>query len=113
MATLRSANLFFESLKPWELKKSCESPEQLNVVLHIAMEALRTTAIILKPIAPNIAHNLLNKLNIPESQRSWVNIKYRTWSDENFKSVQLSPEKVVLFKRILSEEKVKKNVKGG
>lgn len=114
MATLRSANLFFETLKPWELKKSSESLGQLNVVLHLAMETLRTTAIILKPIVPNISHNLLNKLNIPENQQSWMNIKDRTWSKENFKSIQLNSEKMVLFKRILSEEeKVKKKNKSG
>lgn len=108
MSTLHAANLFFETLKPWELRKRAECLSELNVVLHVTMEALRTSAIILKPIVPNLSDNLLNKLNVPKSQRNWMNIKSRTWSDERFKAVPLSNEKVVLFKRIILEDETNK-----
>ncbi|VEN35851.1 unnamed protein product [Callosobruchus maculatus] len=55
MATLHSANLFFETLKPWELKKKPESHLELNVVLHLTLETLRVVGILLQPMVPKLS----------------------------------------------------------
>lgn len=103
MATLRANNLFFETLKPWELKKNPNSQEELKVVLHLTLETLRVTGILLQPIIPNLSKILLDKLNIPCEQRYLSNLQKFSWEDDTFKDVKLSSEKVVLFKRIVDE----------
>ncbi|KAI4462100.1 methionyl-trna synthetase [Holotrichia oblita] len=112
MATLHSANLFFETVKPWEMRKVTQRKQELEVTLHMAMEALRISAIILLPIIPNLSEKILDKLNVPKSERFWSNTKQYNWNDINFKSRDLLPEKIVLFQRIISpKEELKKKKK--
>lgn len=102
IATLHSANLFFETLKPWELKKSPETIEDLHVALHLAMESLRVSGILLQPLIPNISDNLLNKLSVPRDERYFDNSKRFSWKNEHFQANKaLGREKTVLFKRII------------
>ncbi|KAJ8910860.1 hypothetical protein NQ315_010807 [Exocentrus adspersus] len=103
VATLHSANLFFETLKPWELKKHPEKCKELDVVLHLAIETLRVTGILLQPIIPNICNDLLNKISVGKGDRFFENAQRFSWMDVDFKESQLAAEKVVLFKRILLE----------
>lgn len=98
---LHSANLFFETLKPWELKKRPEKIDELRVVLHLAMESLRVSAILLQPLVPNISQQLLNKLNVPENKRFFKDLGTFSWNDEGFKTRPLGAESTVLFKRII------------
>ncbi|KAK9716851.1 tRNA synthetases class I (M) [Popillia japonica] len=114
MATLHSANLFFETTKPWEMRKVPQRKPELEATLHMAMETLRISAIILLPIIPNLSEKILDKLNVPKTDRFWSNTKKFNWSDINFKSRALLPEKIVLFQRIISpkdEPKKKKKIK--
>ncbi|CAG9770019.1 unnamed protein product [Ceutorhynchus assimilis] len=113
IATLHSANLFFETLKPWELKKASETLADLQVVLHLAMEALRITGILLQPSIPNISRTLLDKLNVNESERYFVDTTVLSWKNDKFQTRNLGSEKAVLFKRIIVEDcKVRKAKKG-
>lgn len=90
-------------LKPWELKKDPHSEEQLKVVLHVTLETLRVTSILLQPIIPNLSKVVLDKLNIPRQERFYSNIKKFSWDDDSFKDQKLSSDKVVLFRRIIDE----------
>lgn len=108
MSTLHAANLFFQTLKPWELRKRPERHQDLNAILHITMETLRTTAVILNPIIPNLSDSLLNKLNVPINRRSWESIQCRSWTDHAFRAQSLSNEKLVFFKRIILEDETRK-----
>lgn len=110
IATLHKANLFFETLKPWELKKKQEM-EKLGVVIHLTLETLRISAILLQPLIPNIAEKLLDKINVDESRRTLESTKNLSWKDDGFKEVNLLPEKLVLFKRIETEEKIKAKIR--
>lgn len=103
MATLHRANLFFETLKPWELKKNQES-EKLNAVLHLTLETLRISAVLLQPLIPNISKKLLDKINVTENERSFESTKKLSWKEDGFREVKLAPEKLVLFRRIQSKE---------
>ncbi|XP_030758905.1 methionine--tRNA ligase, mitochondrial [Sitophilus oryzae] len=104
IATLHSCNLFFETLKPWELKKRPESSEELSVVLHLAMESLRISGIILQPLIPNISHVLLNKLGVPREERYFENCREFSWTDSGFRGRSLGEDKNALFKRLVTEE---------
>lgn len=77
---------------------------ELNNVLHVAIEALRISAIILIPIIPDLANHLLDKINVQKPLRTWNNLTL-FWKDKNLNGVELklSDKKVILFKRILQE----------
>lgn len=107
IATLHSANLFFETMKPWELKKSPEMKDTLDVVLHLTMETLRVSGILLLPIVPDLSANLLKKLNIPEDSWDFQNVNIFSWNTRGFQSIKLLPDKLLLFRRILLENKPK------
>lgn len=106
VATLHKANLFFETLKPWELKKT-QQAEKLDVVIHLTLETLRISAILLQPLIPNIATKLLDKLSVKENERTFENAKNFAWNDSEFKERHLAAEKFVLFKRIEDKSKVR------
>lgn len=107
MSTLRSNNLFFETLKPWELKKNPNSQEELKVVLHLTLETLRVVGILLQPIIPNLSTVLLNKLNISEEGRSFEDLREFSWSNDKFEDRKLSSTNMVLFRRIVDENNKK------
>ncbi|KAK3592057.1 hypothetical protein CHS0354_019313 [Potamilus streckersoni] len=71
MSYLHWANGVVQEHKPWELAKSSSDIDQLHlkVVLHIALETLRVSGILLQPVIPNIACKLLNRLGIPPGKR--------------------------------------------
>ncbi|KAJ8959833.1 hypothetical protein NQ318_011566 [Aromia moschata] len=104
IATLHSANLFFETLKPWELKKNPDTLNELNVVLHLALETLRVSAILLQPLIPNICGRLLDKMGVGEGERFFGDAEKLSWANEEFRERKLTPEKLVLFKRIVTEQ---------
>lgn len=101
MATLHTANLFFETLKPWELKKNPQKAKELDVVLHLTLETLRVAAILLQPMIPNVCNDLLDKINIEKDQRYFEDVRNFSWTNKGFKERKLAPQKVALFKRIL------------
>lgn len=101
ISTLHCANLFFETLKPWELKKNTQTLKELDVVLRLTLETLRVAAILLQPIIPNISSDLLDKINVGKDQRHFEDVKDFSWTNAEFKERKLGPEKIVLFKRIM------------
>ncbi|KAH0811862.1 hypothetical protein GEV33_010930 [Tenebrio molitor] len=111
IATLHQANLFFETLKPWELKKQPSKWRELDSVLHLTLETLRVCGILLQPIIPNISSNLLNKINVPRERRHFSDAKQLSWDNSNFIGKELSGDKSVLFKRILLKDDEKKRVR--
>jgi methionyl-tRNA synthetase len=56
VAVLQEANKFFESQKPWELKRN---ESELEGILCITIETLRVCGIILQPIIPKTSSQLL------------------------------------------------------
>lgn len=64
MATTRLANLFVEEEKPWMLAKQSPQNPQLFTMLNLVFETLRTTAIMMQPIVPNLSALILGSLNI-------------------------------------------------
>lgn len=94
-------------MKPWELRKNPDDAEKLNVVLHLTIESLRISAILLQPLIPNIAALLLNKIGVPVIERHFEHCKIFSWENTSFVSVPLPSEKVVLFRRVGLEKEDK------
>lgn len=103
MAHLHLTNNFFETLKPWEMKKDVNRRSELNCTLLLAMESLRVASIILQPIVPNLTAQLLDKLKVPLKERQWSNAEEFIWKDSGaFSGRSLHPDiSPLLFKRII------------
>ncbi|XP_059045502.1 methionine--tRNA ligase, mitochondrial [Achroia grisella] len=104
---LHLANLFFETQRPWELRKQVENQKKLDVVLHITMETLRICSIILQPIIPDMMCKLLDKLQIPKNARNWQHCTTPSWRIEGaiYETKNIQSGKFVLFQRIYTDKK--------
>lgn len=100
VATLHAGNRFFESQKPWELRKKQLSPH-LHCVLHLTMETLRVCGILLQPIVPELSDMLLKKLGIPKEKCMWKYIKPFSWEQDTLSDTPISAENLTLYKRII------------
>lgn len=76
IAALHAANNFFECAKPWELKPggAAANAPRLETILAMTMDALRLCGIVLQPMMPQLASRLLDKLAVPQPQRSWAQL---------------------------------------
>ena len=63
MECLRKVNLLIQTEKPWELKKAGNF-EKLGAVINLSLNSVRICAILLQPIIPGLADNILSKLNV-------------------------------------------------
>ena len=72
MSQLRDTNAFVQHHKPWELKNSADRQEELSGILSIPLETLRITALLLQPIVPGLASQILDRLNVPTERRSFA-----------------------------------------
>ncbi|XP_061723695.1 methionine--tRNA ligase, mitochondrial [Cydia pomonella] len=106
VAALHACNLFFEALKPWELRKENRQRE-LDVVLHLALETLRVSAIVLQPVIPQLAGSLLDRLQIPPDCRSWRHCETASWRVAGAipETKRLRGGKFVLFPRVCRDNK--------
>uniref|UniRef100_A0A1B6G566 Methionine--tRNA ligase, mitochondrial n=1 Tax=Cuerna arida TaxID=1464854 RepID=A0A1B6G566_9HEMI len=100
VSALHEANRFFEAKQPWVLRRSAESTDHLNCVLHVTMETLRVCGIALQPIVPHMSQLLLDKLNIPRTERLWEHMRTLSVND----STQLCSDNVVLYRRIVANK---------
>uniref|UniRef100_A0A0A1XJZ0 Methionine--tRNA ligase, mitochondrial n=1 Tax=Zeugodacus cucurbitae TaxID=28588 RepID=A0A0A1XJZ0_ZEUCU len=93
ISTLHAANNFFETARPWELKRpaaavivgdgattdaanaqNIENFERLETIIAMTMDTLRICGIVLQPIVPQLCGKLLDKLAVPPEQRLWRNL---------------------------------------
>ncbi|CAL8070315.1 unnamed protein product [Orchesella dallaii] len=101
MATVRLANLFVEDEKPWVLAKQSPQNPRLLTMLTIVFETLRTTAIIMQPVVPNLSTLVLDRLSIPNEERSWSNIQPLLWnSGRNASNKDLGNFKSIFYARV-------------
>ncbi|XP_071085061.1 methionine--tRNA ligase, mitochondrial-like isoform X2 [Haliotis cracherodii] len=97
ISVLHQANAMFDHHKPWQLAKQMDQSEHLNTVLHVAMETLRTCGILMQPVIPNMADQLLTKLGIGTDRRTIDSI-YEDFVKD--KAVKLGTDTSVLLKRV-------------
>jgi methionyl-tRNA synthetase len=64
---LREANGALTHTAPWSTQNP---PEAAKVSYLLSLEVLRATGICLQPFIPEAAHNLLNALGVPKTERS-------------------------------------------
>ena len=76
---LGAANKYFSAQQPWVLRKSESEADQarFRTVLYTTMEAVRIAALLIQPVLPESAGNLLDLLGQPEDQRTFSAIGAR------------------------------------
>lgn len=77
VATLHLTNNFVQETQPWVLCKDPTMDEKLNATLALTFESLRIIGILLQPIVPIIAQNILDKINVDPNNRSWLDTEYQ------------------------------------
>lgn len=67
----RAANKYFNDSEPWKTLKS--SPERCSTTLHVAIQIVRSLAILLEPVVPATSEKIwkLLNLNIPLGEEGW------------------------------------------
>lgn len=73
MTIVGTANKYLESQAPWKLVKT-DTPAA-GRVLYVAAEALRLSAVLLKPVMPSKAQIVLNVLGAADSGPTWGELK--------------------------------------
>lgn len=96
------ADSYIDAQAPWKLKK--EDPDRMRTVLYVLAETIRCLAITIQPVTPDSANKILDQLNIPKSDRSFINLRPAYTLEPNI-SIN-KPEGV--FARIQIEEEPNK-----
>jgi len=76
---LGAANRYFSAQEPWVLRKSAEPADQqrFGTVLYTTLEAVRIAALLVQPVMPTSAAQLLDLLGQPGDQRDFAAIGTR------------------------------------
>ena len=69
-ALVADANRYFASEEPWAYKKT--DPARMETILYVTAEVLRQIAILVQPVMPLSAANLLDQLGVPQDARSFA-----------------------------------------
>lgn len=68
-------NKYFTDSKPWTLKKRPEDAGKLRTILFYTYEGLRVVAILLQPVMPKTAGEILDRLAVEAAERTFVNAR--------------------------------------
>ena len=60
------ANKYFNDSEPWAVKK--KDPERMNTILFTIVEQIKNISILLSPIIPHSAYEVLKAINIEKNQ---------------------------------------------
>ncbi|KRX73695.1 Methionine--tRNA ligase, mitochondrial [Trichinella sp. T6] len=71
VTVVKKANAFVQHFSPWHLAKDKNANSLLDTVLHLAHQTLRTCGILLKPVVPNIADEMLNRLSVSSDESNY------------------------------------------
>lgn len=70
MEAVSEANRYFAAEEPWSLKK--ENPARMGTVLYVTAELVRQAAILLQPVIPSGAGQLLDLLKVDSNKRDFA-----------------------------------------
>lgn len=99
MSQIRQGNNLVQEYKPWELVKENGDVEKnaLKKLIFLVNETLRITTILLQPIVPDLANDVLERLNVSKQERTYLNavVDYR-----RVESRCMIKKSDVIFKRV-------------
>ncbi|XP_051877413.1 methionine--tRNA ligase, mitochondrial [Pristis pectinata] len=113
---VRLTNGFFHRHAPWKLdRKIAEDCCWLETVLHVTLECLRVYGILLQPVIPTIANQLLSRLAIGQHERDWGHLNFLARYHNNiciFEGRKLGPDTGLLFNRLERTDKPPSKIQG-
>ena len=71
-ALIADANRYFAGGEPWAHKKS--NPQRMETILYVTAEVLRQIAILVQPVMPASAGQLLDQLGVPKDKRDFFKL---------------------------------------
>lgn len=77
---IRWSNKLFNDHEPWHMCKDPANDNHLNCLLHVTMETLRVCSILLQPLIPDIAAQVLDRLGVTDDDRLFRHCKERRQS---------------------------------
>ncbi len=96
---LDRSNKYIDETMPWSLAKDSEKVSRLATVLYNLLEAIRISAVLLRPYLPETSEKILNQLNTQKRDYDSV----QAWGQmETLISVTPTPE--ILFRRLDEKE---------
>lgn len=98
MTSVRMCNNLVQEYKPWTLKKSTSPADiaKINKLLFLVYETMRISSILLQPIVPSLADDLLSRIGVEHCQRMFVHASV----DKLSPAKKISLPSSILFKRL-------------
>ena len=93
-----ASDAYVDAQAPWTLKK--ENPDRMATVLYVLAETIRCISIMIQPVVPHCAPQILDQLKIPEDQRSFEYLS----ANHALKSGTAIDKPEGVFPRIVEEE---------
>ncbi|XP_072914341.1 methionine--tRNA ligase, mitochondrial [Hemitrygon akajei] len=113
---VRLTNGFFHRHVPWKLdRKITEERCWLETILYVTFECLRVYGILLQPVIPAIADQLLSRLAVGPHERDWGHLNFLARYHNNvciFEGRKLGPDTGLLFSRLERMDKTPSKVQG-
>ena len=72
MEAVSEANRYFAAQEPWSLKK--DNPQRMGTILYVTAEVVRQAAILLQPVIPQGAAQLLDTLCVAKEARDFAHL---------------------------------------
>lgn len=96
---VREANALIQANELWNYDMADKQKiETLNSVVYCSYEAMRVSAILLQPLLPVMAHKVLDKLSIPQEDRTLENAGMCFWN--KYSGFKLSSNRDLFYKKI-------------
>ena len=103
MEAVSEANRYFAAEEPWALKK--ENPARMGTVLYVTAELVRQAAILLQPVIPAGANQLLDLLQVAADRRDFAALG----PDNRLQGGTPLPKPEGVFPRLSALEKTPEN----
>ena len=103
MEAVSEANRYFAAEEPWALKK--ENPARMGTVLYVTAELVRQAAILLQPVIPAGANQLLDLLQVAADRRDFAALG----PDNSLQGGTPLPKPEGVFPRLSALEKTPEN----
>ncbi len=92
------ANRYVDAQAPWELRKT--DTARMQTVLYVLAETIRHLAILIQPVMPDAAENMLDQLAVDADARSFANLD----SNHALTAGKELPKPSPVFPRFVDEE---------
>ncbi len=92
------ANRYVDAQAPWELRKT--DTARMQTVLYVLAETIRHLAILIQPVMPDAAENMLDQLAVDADARSFANLD----SNHALTAGKELPKPSPVFPRFVNEE---------